>query len=188
MSYADLVKDSLKIELNDFQRKAVNLLCKSQGCGPYDISKTFEKADWRFGTGIRFVLWRPRLSSYDGESLTRLVIGAHEECIRVEIRPVNFDYLAICMWPREREGSLPTRHPTIENAITTFRGQGEIEIITWHNANTTKPDPDISVLCCREEDFFCGYYDDELTAWISNESGGIIEGVTHWADPEGPSK
>jgi hypothetical protein len=186
MSAADWVKDSLKMELNDFQRKAVNLLCKSQGCGAYDLSKTFEKANWHYGSGIKFVLWRPWLATYDRDNLTRLVIGAHEECIRVEIRPVNFDYLAICMWPREREGSLATRHPTIENAINLLRGQGEIETITWHNANTTKPDPDTSVLCCRAEDFFLGYYDDELAAWISNESGGIIDGVTHWADPKGP--
>jgi hypothetical protein len=61
-----------------------------------------------------------------------------------------------------------------------------IEEITWHDAQNHKPDPDTSVLCCREEDFFIGYWDDEDNGWISNESGGIISDVLYWADPNGP--
>lgn len=54
--------------------------------------------------------------------LTRLVIGAHDECIRVEISPCAFRYLKIEMWPREgREGCISRRHPTIEQAIESYR-------------------------------------------------------------------
>jgi hypothetical protein len=61
-----------------------------------------------------------------------------------------------------------------------------IEILTWYDTKTTKPDADRSVLCCREEDFFRGYYDHDDEAWISDECGGIIDGVLYWADPTGP--
>ena len=116
------VERALKRQLSDFQRRAVDLLCRSQGCGPYDLGTTFERADWEYGRGVRFVLHRPSLATFDGAGLTRLVIGAHEECIRVEIDPVSFRYLAICMWPREgREGEVWFRHPTIEQAVELYR-------------------------------------------------------------------
>lgn len=62
------------------------------------------------------------------------------------------------------------------------------ETITWHDANTQKPEPDRTVLCCRAEDFFMGFYDEDLNSWIDNGDGGMIDGVIHWADPMGPEK
>lgn len=118
------VERALKRQLSEFQRRAVDLLCRSQGCGPYDLGTTFERAVWEYGLGVRFVLYRPNLATFDGAGLTRLVIGAHEECIRVEIEPVNFKYLSICMWPRQgREGEMWFRHPTIEQAVESYRGR-----------------------------------------------------------------
>lgn len=116
------VERALNRELTDFQRRAVDLLCRSQGCGPYDLGTTFKSAAWEYGHGVRFVLYRPSLATFDGASLTRLVIGAHEEMIRVEIDPVSFKYLAVCMWPRvSREGNIGQRHPTIEQAVESYR-------------------------------------------------------------------
>ena len=60
------------------------------------------------------------------------------------------------------------------------------ETIEWHDANTDKPDSDMTVLCWGSEGFFCGYWDDSLPGWIGCESGGSVLGVTHWANPEGP--
>lgn len=109
------------LTLSDFQRRAIDLLCQSQGCGPYDL-RCWEKAEWNYGAGVRFVLYRPRLSTFDGSSLSALVIGAHDEMIRVEIDPVNFSHLAICMWPRQsRDGETWRRHPTIEQAVAIYR-------------------------------------------------------------------
>ncbi len=68
-----------------------------------------------------FTLEHAHLSTYDFDHLSRLVIGAHDECIRVDISPCSFRYLRIYMHPREREGGMALRHPTIEQAIADFR-------------------------------------------------------------------
>lgn len=61
------------------------------------------------------------------------------------------------------------------------------ETLTWAPAST-KPDSDITVLCWREADqeWFSGWWDDEAGAWFDCATGGIVEGVTHWAEPKGP--
>lgn len=120
---AQWVESNYGQQLTDFQAKAVNLLCAAMRCGPYDISgTTWEKAQWQWGVGVRFVLWRPQLSTFDTDGLTTLVIGAHEQCIRVEISPVSFHHLAIEMHPRAtREGDISRRHPTIEQALERYR-------------------------------------------------------------------
>jgi len=64
---------------------------------------------------------------------------------------------------------------------------GNHEIITWNDANTSKPDADITVLCLGNDGFFCGYWDDDLAGWIGCESGGSELGVIHWAEPIGPN-
>lgn len=124
MTAAEWVQRALKRDLTDFQARATNLLCRAMGCGPYDLGNTFEKADWQHGFGVRFPLYaKGGLSTFDGSKLTTLVIGAHEEAIRVEIEPLNFSHIAVCMWQRQREGGICKRHPTIEQAIESYRGR-----------------------------------------------------------------
>lgn len=60
------------------------------------------------------------------------------------------------------------------------------EVLFWHEAKTSRPDSDLSVVCWAEDGFFDGYWDDGLGQWIACESGGIVLGVTHWAEPHGP--
>lgn len=62
------------------------------------------------------------------------------------------------------------------------------EHLTWHDAATTRPDADTTVLCwsAGDQEFFCGYFDDSLPGWIDCESGGSVLCVTHWAEPQGP--
>ena len=63
------------------------------------------------------------------------------------------------------------------------------ETLTWTPA-AIKPDADISVLCWRDDaevcEWFAGWWDDQAGAWFDCASGGIVEGVTHWANVEGP--
>lgn len=62
------------------------------------------------------------LSTFDFDTLTRLVFLAHDSCIRVEISQGGPRAVKIAIWKREgRTGSMYTRHPTIENALEKWR-------------------------------------------------------------------
>jgi len=61
------------------------------------------------------------LATFDFNNLTRLVLLAHEKCIRVQIEQGGPNRLRIAIWKRAREGSTYDRHPTIEQAIEAFR-------------------------------------------------------------------
>lgn len=67
------------------------------------------------------------LSTFDADDLTRLVLLAHERCIRVQVEQGGPNRLRIAIWKREREGCLYERHPTIEQALERFReGRGKL--------------------------------------------------------------
>ncbi|SDV49246.1 hypothetical protein [Chitinasiproducens palmae] len=121
---AEWVERHLKRTLTPFQRRAVVLLCQAMRCGPYDFASTFKHADWNCGLGVRFKVCRPQLSTYDTDGLTALVLGAHEQAIRVEIDPVNFTHLAVTMHPRRRNADRQyMRHPSIEQALERWTGR-----------------------------------------------------------------
>lgn len=109
--------------LTEFNRRSIGLLCSAFGMGPWNIQVNWDRVKWGSERHTKFVTSAHGLSTWDFNRLTRLVIGAHDECIRVEISPVAFRYLSIEMWPRKgREGSMSERHPTIEKAIEQYRG------------------------------------------------------------------
>ena len=117
-SRAAWVEAHIDRQLSDFQVSAVALLCDAMRRGPYDFAKTFETAQWDYGTGARFKIYRPQLSTYDSDGLTALVLGAHDRSIRVGIDPLTFTHLAITMHPRDKEeGSLLGHHPSIEQVM-----------------------------------------------------------------------
>jgi hypothetical protein len=62
------------------------------------------------------------LSTFDTDDLTRLVLLAHEKCIRAQVEQGGPNRLRIAIWKRERGGRMYERHPTIEQAIAAFRG------------------------------------------------------------------
>ena len=61
------------------------------------------------------------------------------------------------------------------------------ELIHWTPASA-KPDSDITVVCWRaaEQEWFSGWWDDGAGAWFDAATGGVVEGVTHWAHVQGP--
>jgi len=61
------------------------------------------------------------LSSYGRDGLTRLVLLAHERCVRAEVSQGGPHRLRIAIWGRERTGGIAERHPTIEHAVERFR-------------------------------------------------------------------
>jgi hypothetical protein len=116
------VERHLKRALTPFQRAAVELLCAAKRSGPYDFPGTFECADWACGAGVSFVV-RGHLSTVDADGLTRLVILAHDQMIRVSVAGCGPLSMRIGMWPRaSREGGLGEKHPTLEAAATQIRG------------------------------------------------------------------
>lgn len=110
--------------LSDDNRKHVEILTRAFRTGVYNLPVNWQKVDWMHGVrGTRFVIDR-ELSTFDFDHLTRLVILAHDECVRVSIAPRTFRHLGISMWSgRSREGGMASRHPTIEQAVADLRAQ-----------------------------------------------------------------
>lgn len=62
------------------------------------------------------------LSTYDFDTLTRLVVSSHDECVRLEICASGPRLLNLMFHPRVREHEhISGRHPTIEAAIERIR-------------------------------------------------------------------
>jgi hypothetical protein len=60
-------------------------------------------------------------STYDSDVLTRLVIAAHDACVRLDINGAANGYLRLIFTDRERGTDVFTRHPRIDEAIRTTR-------------------------------------------------------------------
>lgn len=117
---AQWVEGHLDRELTPFQVKAALVLCRAFG-SPWNSPWNWSNVNWEFGRGISVCAYTTP-STYDSDDLTRLVIAAHDECVRVEILPATPRMLRIAIHPRERDGGMGRRHPTIEDAIARFRG------------------------------------------------------------------
>lgn len=78
------------------------------------------------GRGLKISLQFMTLSTFDFDYLTRLVVMAHDRCIRVEIVPSGPRLIGIELHKRHaREGEMHRRHPTIEQAIARIRNGRE---------------------------------------------------------------
>lgn len=77
--------------------------------------------DWGFGWCVEDFAG---MATFDYTNLTRFVVMCHDKCIRGEIRPSSPKSMKVCIWKRQgRDGSISSRHPTIETAIETIRLQ-----------------------------------------------------------------
>ena len=122
MSELTWVERHLDTKLSNFQKKAVEILCSAMNKGPWNLRVNWRNTDWNWGDGVRFKLRHHSLSTYDFDELTRLVILAHDECVRIEINALAPKIMAISMWQRnKRDGSMFERHPTIDGAIAKIR-------------------------------------------------------------------
>lgn len=62
------------------------------------------------------------LSTFDFDTLTRLVFLAHDRCCRISIEQGGIHSVKIIVWERKkRTGSMFERHPTIEDALKLWR-------------------------------------------------------------------
>jgi hypothetical protein len=74
-----------------------------------------------FGGGWKVATYTG-LATFDSECLTRLVFLAHDLCVRVKIIRSGPGRVGIAMWQRRtRQGSSVDRHPTLDQAILSWR-------------------------------------------------------------------
>ena len=74
------------------------------------------------GNGCWSVSHYGDLASFDYDDLTRLVLLAHDRCVRVWVRAGQPRHVRIWIAARYRgTGSMTSDHPTIEDAILKFR-------------------------------------------------------------------
>lgn len=126
------VKNNAGIDLSLFQEKCFEILCHAYRCGVYDLpiswkalrqkeecSKQYNLNNHYFAVNIG---QRNGLATIDSNGLTNLVIGAHDNCIRVSIEAIAPRLYKIRMHKRHcREGEISRRHPTIEQAVAQYR-------------------------------------------------------------------
>lgn len=65
-----------------------------------------------------------------------------------------------------------------------------VVMLTWKPIGEGLPDSDVTVLVWLETgEWFSAWWDDddETRGWYDAATGGRIEGVTHWAEPQGPA-
>jgi len=87
-------------------------------CGEHHIPKYKVES---FGCGWSVTDNIP-MGTYDFDRLTKLVVMAHDRCIRAEILPFGGRQFKVTLFKRQREGSMSEKHSTIEEAITRVRG------------------------------------------------------------------
>jgi hypothetical protein len=68
------------------------------------------------------VCYRGDLATYDFSMLTRLVVLAHECCMRAYVMQGGPGSIKIGVNRRMREGSMSQRHPTLEDNINLIKG------------------------------------------------------------------
>ena len=72
------------------------------------------------GNGWR-ILTMQEMATYDFGTLTKLVVLAHDHCVRAAVRPSKGMKLEITIHKRKREGSMFERHPTLEDSVEQLR-------------------------------------------------------------------
>ena len=108
-------------EVSAFGERVANLLDRLFA-GIYHIGRECRKADFSREWAVAVTVNDSRFATWDFDLLTKLVILCHDMCIRCEVQAVSpWGYIRLCFHPREREGCISQRHPTIEEAIERTR-------------------------------------------------------------------
>lgn len=110
-------------ELSSFHHKVASLLVKCFRSGIYNLPIAWDRVDYSRENALYLNMRSGRgFDTWDFDTMTRLVIAAHDECIRIGIEPSGPGMLRLTFHQRlGREGPMHSRHPTIETAIEDYR-------------------------------------------------------------------
>lgn len=112
-------------KLTEFMARVIDI-CGMVGGGIYNAPINWDKVNFGLGAypghGRMFVPWRDgRLATFDGHSLTLLVMLCHEARIRCEIQARAWGHLLLSFHERSHTGGTMGRHPDVEEAVAAFR-------------------------------------------------------------------
>jgi hypothetical protein len=118
---AEWVRKTFKVDMSPLGENVANLLDKVF-CGIYhlDASK-LKKINWSDTHFVAVQLHWQSLSTYDNDNLTRLVVLAHDHCLRVDISARTVKTIEIMFHQRKPGGSLMDRMPTMEQHLADIR-------------------------------------------------------------------
>lgn len=103
--------------MTDDQWRCCRLLADLVG-GFHHVMGTFREC----GKGVRITIPAYRLSTFDSNGLTTLVLLAHDRAVRVDISGGVAHRVTLTLHPRSHtETNTYARHPTIEQAIALHR-------------------------------------------------------------------
>ena len=120
-SGAEWIKNNLKTEMSPLGETVANLL-GHVFLGIYHLhTGALRNVDWSNNHHIQFI-YRGELATFDFNSLTALVVFAHDEMMRVSIEGCGPDYMRLMFHQRKsRTGSICEKCPTIEKHIKILR-------------------------------------------------------------------
>jgi hypothetical protein len=103
--------------MNENQKKCYRMLCDLVG-GPHHIrGKITDTCGYGIQTNVS-TDW----ATFDGCSLTSLVVLAHDRGIRASLEPLNMQYMRLTLYARQgRTGRVWQRHPTLECHVDAMR-------------------------------------------------------------------
>ena len=103
--------------MNENQKKCYRMLCDLVG-GPHHIrGKITDTCGYGIQTNVS-TDW----ATFDGCSLTSLVVLAHDRGIRASLEPLNMQYMRLVLDARQgRQGRFWQRHPTLEGHVEALR-------------------------------------------------------------------
>ncbi len=115
----DLVKRNLltRKTMSEAQTACLDLLCEVFHGEHHTPDRIYA-----FGRGIKCNVFGSQMATFDFDYLTRLVVLAHDRCVRVEIAPSGPGRVGLALFKRAgRDGSIYDRHPTMEQALERIR-------------------------------------------------------------------
>lgn len=118
---AGWIEQCLKVKCSPLGRAAADLLGEVWA-GIYHLDrKELGKVNWASDHVIIIRLAFTSLSTYDNETLTLLVVRAHDYCLRLDVRGAGKDSIELMFHQRQRTGSLGQRMPTMEAHLAAIR-------------------------------------------------------------------